>query len=141
MSDHPEVRHYCAAGVLLLEGFELKEKGKTAAALKRLKKTTSLETKPEYVQHAIAECKQALLTKRSKYRKKFLIPAFVILILAAGLLVTAYTVVLSADLFLVSIILLVAALSMAMIGLSTSFLIKDTPTSVNNAQSETDSKK
>jgi len=133
LSDHPEVRNYCAAGVLLLEGFELKEKGKTAAALKRLRKAASLESKPEYVQHAISEWKQALLTKRSKYRKKFLIPALVILILAAGLLVAAYTVVLSADLFLVSIILLAAALSMAMIGLSTSFLIKNTAAGDNKA--------
>lgn len=138
LSDHPEVSHYCAAGVLLLEGFELKEKGKTVAALKRLHKAASLESNPEYLQHAIAECKQVLLTKRSKYRKKFFIPALLTFILAAGLLLIAYTVMLSANLFLISIILLVAALSMAMIGLFTSFLIKDTPTSVNNAQSETD---
>ncbi len=141
LSEHPEVSHYCAAGVMLLEGFELKGKGKTAAALKCLQKAASLESKPEYVQHSIAECKQALLIKRAKYRKKFFIPAFVILVLAAGLLVTAYTVVLSADLFLVSIILLVAAFTLAMIGLFTSFLIKDTPVSNDSATPDTDSKK
>jgi hypothetical protein len=141
VSEHPEVSHYCAAGVLLLESFELREKGKTSAALRRLQKAVSLKYNPEYVQHAIGESKHALRIKRSKYRKKFFIPALVILVLAAGLLVTAYTVMLSADLFLISIILLVAALSMAMIGLFTSFLIKDTPTSVNNAQSETDFEK
>jgi uncharacterized membrane protein YcfT len=82
-----------------------------------------------------------LLIKRAKYRKKFFIPALLTFVLAAGLLLTAYTVMLSANLFLASIILLVAAFTLAMIGLSTSFLIKDTPVSDDNASPETDSKK
>jgi hypothetical protein len=123
---------------MLLEGFELKGKGKTSAALKHLQKAASLKYSPEYVQHAITEAKQALRAKRARYRKKFFIPALIILVLAAGLLVAAYTVVLSSDLFLVSIILLAAAFCLAMIGLATSFLIKNAEASGNRIPPETE---
>jgi hypothetical protein len=138
LTEHPEVSRLCAAGVLLLEGFELQGKGKTSDALKRLKKAVSLGSTMEYVGQAIAEGRKALLKKRSKYRRKFFIPAVLITLLGAALLVISYTVMLSANLFLASIVLLIAALSLATFGLSTSYLIKDTAVSKSTASPETE---